>query len=227
MTSDRLLREELHGMYVEVGFQGPLAWKDAPAVRDDHTLRILGHPVMEDWERPYMAKLAEIAASKGGRVLEIGYGMGISAGFISGNPAVTEHIIVEANRDVARMAEEFARRPENAGRVRIVEGLSWDVVDQLDAESLDGILHDAYPLDESQVQNQAHFAKYAHRLLKPGGVFTYFSDEPLDYRPEHLDMLVDAGFAKDNISYEIVAVRPPDACEYWKSSTILAPIVIK
>jgi guanidinoacetate N-methyltransferase len=223
---EQRLRDELHVMYREVGFYDPTAWKSAPAEMDEHTLRILGHPVMEDWERPYMRKLAEIATRNGGDILEIGFGMGISAGYIVASPLVTRHVVVEANRDVADMARKFAES-EGGGKVRVHEGLSYDVVGAFPDESFDGILHDAYPLDESEVQNQAHFARTAYRLLRPGGVFTYFSDEPSAFRPEHRQMLLDAGFAAANIRYEIIPVTPPEDCMYWRSDTILAPILTK
>jgi guanidinoacetate N-methyltransferase len=231
MVDEQRLRAELHGMYTQVGFYDPVAWKQAAAEMDEHTLKILGHPVMEDWERPYMQKLAEIAARNGGRILEIGFGMGISAGFISqryrtGERPVTEHIIIEANHDVANLARKYAAEFP-PGLVRIIEGMSYDVIDRIKDGSCDGILHDAYPLDESQVQNQAHFAGTAYRLLKPGGVFTYFSDEPTAYRPEHLTMLTDAGFRPEDIGQEIVHVEPPADCLYWKTDTILAPILHK
>jgi guanidinoacetate N-methyltransferase len=221
-------RDELQGMYGEVGFHPRQDWKTAPAVFDGHSLRIMDHPVMEDWEDPYMAKLAEIA-TRAARprlaTLEIGFGLGLSAGHICRNQRVERHTIIEANHDVAERARAFAGGFE--GRVTVLEGLWEEVIDQIPDGSCDGILFDAYPLDESEVQNQVHFAGTAYRKLRAGGYFTYFSDEATGFRPEHLKALVAAGFSEQDISHEIVAVTPPPDCQYWKSDTIMAPIVVR
>jgi guanidinoacetate N-methyltransferase len=225
LTDDERKLEALRAMYSEVGFAGKEAWKAAPAKLDGHNLTILGHPVMEDWEHPYMQRLAEVATSNGGHVLEIGFGLGISAGYIQKAENLVRHTIIEANRDIAKLGHAFAKEAKR--EVHILEGLWEELIDKIPDNSLDGILHDAYPLDESEVMGQAHFAKTAYKKLRPGGVFTYFSDEIHRFRPDHLKKLLDAGFKRENISGEVVPVTPPADCRYWNGPSILAPRLIK
>ncbi|HEY9713119.1 MAG TPA: hypothetical protein V6C72_06595, partial [Chroococcales cyanobacterium] len=120
--SNEVLLADLRKKYSEIGFKGKEAWKVAPAIFDGHTLKILGHPVMEDWEVPYMKKLADIATANGGKVLEVGFGMGISAGFIQSNDIVS-HTIIEGNHDVAVRAREFCKTARR--QTSVLEGL-WD-----------------------------------------------------------------------------------------------------
>jgi guanidinoacetate N-methyltransferase len=130
-------------------------------------LTILGEAVMEEWEAPYMRELARIACARGGIVLEIGFGMGISSAFIQDH-GIERHIIIEANKGVASRARDFARR---AARPTVVlEGLWQDVIEQVEDESIDGILFDSYPLTDAELyQNHYSFFPSAFRKLRRGG----------------------------------------------------------
>lgn len=230
---DRQVESDIIKTLKGIGFPNSIDdWQQAlPVVDPDgQTLRLLGHPVMERWEEPYMKRLAEIATSKatsldagGGAVIEIGFGLGISAGLIQ-KQAPEHHIIIEMNHTIAEAAREFARRQSN--RVTILEGTWQEIVPLLKSQNTQGILFDTYPLSEEEVDVIFYpFLEHAYRLLAPGGVLTYFSDEATWFSDEHLAALHQVGFAR--ISGELVPVTPPPDCLYWRQSTILAPIVEK
>lgn len=200
-------------------------WKKAKAVFTGHELKILGEPVMEDWEIPYMKELADIACGNGGVILELGYGMGISAKFIQDNN-ISKHIIIEANHEVAEKARDFGRNARH--KVEVLEGLWEDVMERVLDQSVDGILFDTYPLTDKELyQNHFNFFPFAYRKLKIGGVFTYYSDEVKIFGKVHLKKLQEAGFKKENIKSRVCKIKPPKNCEYWKANSILSPIIIK
>lgn len=217
-------RESTYQKRLEIGFADLRErWPAAPAQWSEDALTICGHPVMERWEDGYMRELARIAASRGGAVLEVGFGMGISASYLQ-RQAIAEHVIIEANADVFHKVEKFA----DGARVPVqaLFGFWEDVVPRLAAGSVSGILFDTYPLVPEDVhRNHFAFFREAHRLLKPGGVLTYYSDEPYRFSDEHLACLKRAGFSR--IGAVTCRVKPPEDCQYWKSGTILAPIVVK
>ncbi len=196
-------------------------WRDEPAVYKDGKLTIAGHPVMEDWEDNYMKALADVATRGGGRVLELGFGMGISAGHVQAHP-LREHVIIEANAGVFERLQAFAATHPS---VTPMFGFWQDVVAQLEPESFDGILFDTYPTQGEEVAAHWFFFAEAHRLLKPGGVFTYFSDEVRDFSPRHRQALADAGFT--DVVAEVCEVDTPEECLYWKDKTIVVPICTK
>ncbi len=202
-------------------------WAKNPAIFSEHTLRIAGHPVMEDWELSYMNKLAQIASSNGGCVLELGYGLGLSAKAIQSHN-ITNHYIIECHPDVIAKCVQDFHQAIGENRIHILSGFWQNVTPLLLDETFDGILFDTYPLTEEEIHsNHFWFFKEAYRILKPGGILTYYSDEATTFSDKHLRKLKDAGFKKDKIEYEICEVNPPQNCEYWQEKTILAPIVTK
>ncbi|MCX6744429.1 MAG: class I SAM-dependent methyltransferase [Candidatus Parcubacteria bacterium] len=209
---------------IKIGFDNLRGiWKSAQANFTDNTLKICGHPVMESWEDNYMGKLAEIATANGGTILEVGFGLGISASYIQ-KQKINKHIIIEANQEVYNKALEFASQAQSS--VEIILGFWEDTINKLADESLDGILFDTYPLEVDDIHcNHFDFFKEAQRLLRSGGILTYYSDEIIDFSPRHVACLNKAGFS--NIQGKICSVNPPAGCQYWQSNTILAPIIIK
>ncbi len=216
-------RHTTHLTRTDIGFRKYGDWKTQPAVYDEHTLTIDGHPVMEDWEDGYMRTLADIACSQGGVVLEVGFGMGISAEYVQTHQ-IAEHIIIEANADVFQKLAQFATK--SCTPVRPYFGFWQEVLPLIPDNSITGILFDTYPLAEEEIhKNHFFFFEEAFRVLKPGGILTYYSDEARTYSPDHFATLKRAGFV--HIDGEICEVDPPIDCAYWKEKTILAPKVYK
>ncbi len=200
----------------------PEEWQSSPAHLTEEGLEIFDHPVMQRWETRYMAELARIAASSGGHVLEIGFGLGLAASFIQQH-GVAEHWVVEANREVFETAERWAAGL-NAS-IKCVYGFWESVVQEMPAGSFDGILFDPYPISLDQLHTQRFsFFEQAHRLLRPGGVFTHYSGE-LEFTPEYERKLHTAGFRE--FAGEQVEVTPPPGCKYWDEARMLAPAIRK
>ena len=125
----------------------------------------LNQHVMHEWERPLMKMDAEQICSKGGSILNIGHGMGIIDGYIR-DLKPTKHTIIEIHPKIAAMAVD-------AGFENVLVG-DWLVkVKDLD-EHFDAIYFDTFCFD-SRPDWGIFTAHHVDRLLKPGGLFSYFN----------------------------------------------------
>ena len=202
------------------------SWLETQAIFTTKDLLIKNYQVMQRWEDNYMKSLATVATSRGGRVLEVGFGLGMSAGYIEKSKRIKEHVVIECHPDVIKSARKKFSAVLSLDRMKLLEGFWEDVTPNLPGKSFDGILFDSCPLESGVELFQFFpFFKEAFRLLKDDGVFTYFSDEAKEISEHHLKKLQEAGFK--NINFKICKVRPPKTCEYWKHNTIVTPIIKK
>lgn len=141
----------------------------------DGTGRVLldatGGGVMMGWEKPLMARHAELLAPVPGlTVLNVGFGLGLVDGFLQ-ERLPSKHTIVEAHPDVHK---EMARRgwPDQPGVV-VLQGRWQDVVEGIVAAGpFDGIFFDTYAEMYGDLQE---FFALLPRLLRPGGRFSFFN----------------------------------------------------
>ena len=166
--------------------------------------------IMMDWEHPLMKKHAEVVCRNGGDILEIGFGMGISADYIQ-QQKPKSHTIVEIHPEIIKRAKEWAKDKQN---VIIIEGDWYGVVNDL--KTYDGIFYDAeYDKKKGQV-----YKCVKEKLLRKGGVFTFFNPQG-DERENLLKV-------KDNIRYEIIdmkKINPPENAYLNSDKDYYLPIV--
>jgi len=202
------------------------AWLNHNTKYSDEELLINGFQVMQSWEDPYMRELANVATTNGGDVLELGFGMGISAGYIQKSNKIKRHFIIDCHPKVIRKAQKMFKDRIQAEEMVLIQSFWEDIIGKFKDNSFDGILFDTGPIDkETEFFHFFPFFNEAHRLLRGGGVFTYFSDEPTEFSKQHLKKLHSAGFKQ--IDFNVCQVKPPKSCRYWQHNSIITPIVIK
>ncbi len=120
-----------------------------------------GFEVMMEWERPIMEKVAEFICANGGDILEVGFGMGISADLIQAQ-SIDSHTIVECHPVILENLRVWASSKPN---VTIIEGDWYENTDKLG--QYDGIFHDTFG-----DHNWKKFDDVISTIAKPGCRYT-------------------------------------------------------
>jgi len=207
-------------------------WSTAKAHYTDDTLVILGQPVMERWETPYMKALAQVACLKNnGCVLEVGYGMGISATFID-EYKISEHYIIEANYEVFLKAKEWAKTAKV--KTTVINGFWQDITKTLKNNNFDGIIFDVFPLTKKEfIEGEAKdFYQEAYRLLRRHGILTFYYDlatswyhTKQSFLKETVPLLETIGF--QSIQTHDINCKPDQKCDYFWKEWFLVPLIRK
>ena len=148
-------------------------WKSAPLTFyknkitcDETGSAFFDAEVMMDWEDPIMSASSAYITEGGGDILEVGFGMGISANYIQSHN-ISSHTIIENHPQVIEKAIEWSKDKSN---VTIISESWYDVRDSL--ETYDGILFDTYG-DETMF----HFSSSLSSWCKPGARVTWWNNE--------------------------------------------------
>ena len=164
------------------------------------------HEVMMNWEDNLMKASADFVCQNGGHILEIGFGMGISANYIQQNQ-ITSHTIIENHPDIIPRALAWA---ENKPNVTIVQGSWYDVLQNLGV--YDGIFYDTYGDEHIQ-----HFPTSVLQLTKSGTLLTFWNTLS---RPMNI-------FGFENAEYDVYDINPPKNSYFEFDKYYLPKIVIE
>ena len=129
--------------------------------------------VMHKGEKSLMLKLAEIATMNGGDILEIGFGMHLSADGIQSNPNVISHTIIEVHPEIYKHALSWAKDKPNT---EIILGTWIDILPTIN-KKFDGVLHDTH--NDNDIPK---FLDYIKPNCKNGTIVSFFYFPVLDNR---------------------------------------------
>lgn len=163
--------------------------------------------VMLSSEYHMMEVQAKIVGQHGGHILEAGFGLGCSAKHIDSYANVKEHTIVELNDNVYKNLLEYKNK-SNVKINTINEDFECWIKNEKD-NSYDGVFFDTFPildddeyLDKNNISNIQKVFKDIYRVLKPGGVYTFYDDDSKSRHQHNIKLLLDVGFKPGNMTFE-------------------------
>ena len=155
--------------------------------------------IMMDWEHPIMSASAAYVTEGGGDILEIGFGMGISAGYIQSH-SISSHTIIEPHPQMVEKAVEWSNGKSN---VTIISQSWADVTGSLG--TYDGIFYDTSYDDKHNL-----FSSSLSELTKTGTKLSVFNSYSSETNIFNLEM-----------SYRQISVTTPNsASQYFNNDNV-------
>jgi len=185
--------------------------------------------IMENWQIPVMKAMAEKVSAGHGDVLEIGFGRGISAGFIQGF-GVKSHTIVEMNLECIKDHFEPWHKKYPDKNIRLIEGRWQDVLENLG--TYDGVFFHAFPMNEKEFMEYVvdsvtfaeHFFPVAAKLLKKRGVFSYLTTEIDSLSRRHQRALFKY-FSEISLSVQPLSIPENTIDTWWADKMVIIKAV--
>ena len=155
--------------------------------------------IMMDWEHPAMSASAAYVTEGGGDILEIGFGMGISANYIQSH-SISSHTIIEPHPQIVEKAVEWSNGKSN---VTIISQSWADVTGSLG--TYDGIFYDTSYDDKHNL-----FSSSLSELTKTGTKLSVFNSYSSETNIFNLEM-----------SYRQINVTTPNsASQYFNNDNV-------
>jgi spermidine synthase len=176
-----------------------------------------------------MRAMAGVVARPDRELIEVGFGMGISATYVQ-ELGVRTHTIIESNDEVSQAALQWrATLPDRD--IRLVQGRWEEMAGSL--APVDAILFDAYPQSDAEfsatvvesVTFAERFLPTAAALLRPGGVLTYYTNEIDSFSRRH-QRLVLQHFSSVTISV-VRGLEVPADCNYWWADSMVVIAAVR
>jgi hypothetical protein len=197
----------------------------------EEVLVIKGLEVMRGFEKPYMSSIARTAASLGGAILNVGYGIGFIDSEIERlreTFPITEHHIIELNRDVSERAKMWRDRQPGRERIFVHEGGWKEVLQSLVTQSFifDAIAYDAFPLEKQELHRD--FVPFLEHVIKlkaireNTGLITFYMDSVDGFGSRFTTFAKSLGVGE--MSMEKVSVQLPlNGNQYWERNYFFTP----
>lgn len=181
-------------------------WKNSPIYIKGGGLSIGDVVVVGTVEDRLMKEMVELFKNCDGKIVEAGYGLGMSAKYLDSCKNIKTHVIVEANKYVYDNLVNYANTIKDKDIIPIFDFFENWILKESN-ESYDGVFFDTYPindplefdvLDDHTIRN----FKEIYRILKFGGLFTFYDHHHYDINLIK-KKLIEVGFLEENMKFKL------------------------